>query len=387
MNTMRVRLLLIVFLSGILFFGCKKDEFPDDDPNLEPITLSGNQTSPINIENIFNNPERVDYIVSGTWNITAPVTVEPGVRFSMLSGSRIRISGSGSFQALGTQNAPIIFAGEESAQGYWDYIAFESNSPNNRLEFCEIRDGGGSSLSSYVGMVVLRNNAQAAFLNCKISNSQRNGLHVADNDSRISAFSSNEFSACLLYPISLRSSHIAALDFETTFTVNNGFNQIEVSGNTINAPANIPKVNGPYVFKGTTSMEAPIEIEPGTLIEMGPSARINITASGSLRAIGTVNDRITITGEQPAKGYWDYIYFNASSSPNNQLKFVDISYGGGSTLSCCGANIAATNSSFSLENCSINDSQRWGMRLRSNTQFEDLGGNTFNGNTLGDIDD
>jgi len=386
-NTMQVRYLLFALLSLFIIVSCNKDDDFDDDPDVEPEMISGNQTTPITLENIFNNPNRIDYVISGNWNITAPVIIEAGVRISMQSNARIRVSGSGSLQCIGTESEPIFIEGQESSPGYWQYIAIESNSPNNRLEYCNVKDGGGSSLSSYPGMIVLRGNAQTAIINSNLSNSQRNGFFVGDNDSRLSEWGNNSVTSCQLYPISLRSTQLALMDEGTSFDENNGFNQIEVIGATINSPMSIPKVNGPYAFKGNTNIEAMVEIQPGTYIEMGPSARINITTSGSLNMTGTSTDRITITGEQEAKGYWDFIYFNGSNSPNNQFKYVDISYGGGSSLSCCGANIASNNSIFSMENSSVNNSQRWGIRLRSNSQFEDLGGNTFDGNELGDLDD
>jgi len=322
---MRVRHYFIIMLSLCMYASCNKDEDFDDDPNLEPVMITGNQASPLTLENIFNNPSTVDYIVSGTWSITAPVIVEAGVRISMQSNARIRISGSGSFQCNGTANAPIFIEGQEMAPGYWEYISFESNSPNNKLEYCNIQNGGGSNLSSYPGMVILRSNGQVSILNCNFSNSQRNGFVIGDNDSRLSNWSMNSFTTCQLYPISMRSTQLAAMDEETVFTDGNAFNQIEVMGNTISTPLTIPKVNGPYVFKGNTNIESMVQVSAGTLIEMGPSARITISTSGSLNASGTSAERIVITAEQEAKGYWDYLYFNGSNSPNNQFKFVNIS--------------------------------------------------------------
>jgi hypothetical protein len=377
---------LFIAMSILLLFSCNKKEEFEDDPDLEPVLITGTQNTARILENIFSNPSRVDYIITGNWDITAPVIIEPGVRIAIESRRRIRVSGSGSLAAVGTTNAPIIFEGATASAGFWEYLSFESNNPDNRLEYCMVRHGGGSSLSSYPGMVVVRNNAQVAIVDCEVKDSQRNGILVGDNDSRFSEFARNDVSSCELFPISLRSSHVGALDFETIFTQNNGFNRIEVNGNNVNTSINIPKVNGPYLFKGNTNFNAATNIAPGTLIEMGPSARFTIGESGSLSAIGTENERITIRGEQRAKGYWDYIYFNRSRSPNNQFNYVDIAEGGGSSLSCCGANVSASDAIFSMGNSSVTDSQRWGMVIRSGSEWEDLGGNIFSGNELGDID-
>ena len=381
------KFLLLIFLP-LLIASCAKEVGNEvDDPNLEPLVIGGTQSTPLVLERIFSNPNTVDYIVDGTWRIEAPVVVDPGVRFSMTSNARIQVRGSGSLSVFGTADKPVFFEGEVDAKGYWDYISFETNNPSNRLEYCFIRHGGGNSTSSYPGAVVVRNNSQLSMINTLISKSQRNGLVLADNDSRIPEFKDNIITDCSIYPIVLRTSQVQFIDETTQFTSGNGFNQIEVQGNTISSPMTIKRAAGPYVFKSTSNIDASVEIMPGTVIEMGPSARVQIRASGSLTAIGTPENRITITAEQEAKGYWDYIYFNGSNSPNNQFKYIDISSGGGSGLSCCGGTISLINGFLSMENSSVTNSQRWAMRLRSNSAFEDLGGNVFSGNELGDIDD
>ena len=380
---------LLLFFLPLFFVACDKDDDNGgDDPNLEPIVLSGTENAPLVLESIFNNPDRVDYIINGNWRIEAPVTVEPGVRFMMTSGSSIQVRTSGSLNAVGEVDKPIYFEGEQPAPGYWGYISFESNNPNNRLEYTIIRHGGGNNFSSYPGSVVLRSNSQMGMVNTQISDSQRNGFVIGDDDSRLSVFSDNIISDCALYPIVLKTSQVQFIDNTTQFTSGNGFNQIEVQGNTVSAPLTIRPAAGPYVFKGNSRIEAAVQILPGTLIEMGPSARIEMRSTGSLSAIGTPAERITFTGEQQAKGYWDYIYYNGSNSPNNQFKYVDISYAGGNNFSCCGGAVSlASNAFFSMENSSINNSQRWGIRIRGGSTFENLSGNTFSGNELGDIDD
>jgi hypothetical protein len=386
---MKLNKFFILLFLPLFFVACDKDDDNGgDDPNLEPIVLSGTESAPLVLENLFNNPERVDYIVQGTWRLDAPVTVEPGVRFMMTSGANIQVRGSGSFNVVGEVDRLIYFEGEQAAQGYWGYITFESNNPSNRLEYCVIRHGGGSTLSSYPTMVNVSSNGQVSVVNTVISDSQRNGFRIGDNDSRLPEFRDNTITNNGLYPIVVRTTQMQFIDETTDFTTGNGFNQIEVQGNTVSSSMTINPAAGPYVLKGNNNINASVEVLPGTLIEMGPSARIQVSSSGSLRAIGTPTERITFTAEQEAKGYWDYIYFNSSNSPNNQFKYVDISYAGGSSLSCCGGAVSLSGGAFfSMENSSITNSQKWGMRIRGNSTFEDLGGNVFSGNDNGDIDD
>nr|MBS0037908.1 hypothetical protein [Saprospiraceae bacterium] len=381
--------ILFFAVLALLFTACEKDDDNGgDDPTLDPIILSGSETAPRTLESIFNNPATADYIVDGTWSINAAVTVEPGIRFLMTPGARIDIGSSGSLTAEGTSDQPIYIEGEAEARGYWDYIRFQSNNPNNILDYCIISHGGGSSFSNREASVSLVGNAQLSMTNTTIRESQRNGFIVTSSDNRLPLFQNNTVTGCEQYPIGIRPNQLSAIDETTDFTTGNGFNKIAMDGTSIDVPLTINKVAGPYLFVGTTSFNSNTEISPGTYIEMGPGARIQVGSSGSLSMIGTSSDRITITGEQPAKGYWDYIYYNGTNSPENQIKYTDISYGGGSTFSGRDA-IIGTNSSafFSMENSSITNSMRYGITLRSNSVFEDLGGNVFEGNEEGDIND
>lgn len=382
------KILLLAFLP-LFFVACDKDDDNGgDDPNLEPIVLSGNQSSPLLLENLFNNPERVDYIVQGTWSINAAVTVEPGVRFMMSPGARVDIGSSGSFTAEGTADRPIYMEGEAEARGYWDFIRFQSNNPNNVLDYCVISHGGGSSLSNRDGAISLISNAQLSVSNTIIRESQRNGIIVTNSDNRLSKFENNTITGCEWFPVIIKSQHLSSIDVTTEFTADNGFNKIRVDGTPVNTGLTINKAAGPYLFTGTTSFYGATEIEPGTYVEMGPSARIEVRNTGSLAIVGTVDDPITITGEQLAKGYWDFIYFNDSNSPYNIIQFADISYGGGSGLSNRDGIISSRgNSFFAIGNSSLTNSMRYGITIGSGTTWENLGEIVFSGNELGDIND
>ncbi len=385
---MRLNKFLLLLLFPFFFISCEIDDNGDDDPNLEPITLSGSQSSPLTLENLFNNPGRVDYIVEGTWSINAAVTVEPGVRFMMTPSARIDIGSSGSFSAEGTADRPIYIEGEADAKGYWDYIRFQSNNPNNILDYCIISHGGGSSLSSRNAAIALINNAQLSLSNTVIRESQRNGIIVTNSDNRLPVFENNTITGCEMFPIKIRPQQLSSIDVTTDFSSGNGFNQIEVDGTSVSTALAINKVAGPYLFTGTISLNGATEIEPGTYIEMGPSARIEVRSTGSLAIVGTPSDPIVITGEQNAKGYWDFIYYNDTNSPNNIIQYADISYGGGSSHSSRNGMISARANTFlAIGNSSITNSMRYGITIGSGVNWEDQGNNVFSGNELGDIND
>jgi hypothetical protein len=379
---MKIHHLLVLLILPLLWVQCKKD--PDDDPNLMPVELSGTQSTTLVLENIFNNPDLVDYIVTGTWRIEAAVEIEPGVRIQMKAGSKIEVRANGSLKAAGTGSMPIFFEGEQNAKGYWEYIQFDSNNPNNELSHCIISHGGGSTLSSRNASVVLLGNAQLSMQNSTVRQSARNGIRLAADDCRLPVFQGNTISDCDLHPVSFRTPHMGFIDATSSMSAN-GFNSIEVAGSTLRVPATVNSATVPYLLRATNRLEAAMEVQAGTAFLMAAGARIEVRSDGSLALLGTPGARITVQGEQEAKGYWETIYYNSSNSPNNQILYTDIAHGGKSTLSCCGGNVSLSGATLSMGNSSLTNSSRYGLVIRSNSTFDDLGGNTFGDNDLGDI--
>jgi hypothetical protein len=48
--------------------------------------------------------------------------------------------------AVGTLDNRIVFTGREEVKGYWDNLVFTNASPNSRLEYTEVRYGGGGTI-------------------------------------------------------------------------------------------------------------------------------------------------------------------------------------------------------------------------------------------------
>jgi hypothetical protein len=380
--------LAFLFASLLIVSACNPD---DDDigdlpPTGDPTELSGNQNTPLLLENIYSDPTAVDYIVTGHFNINAAVEVEPGVNIMVVAGRRITVGSGGSFNAEGTAQMPIRIFGEQAVKGYWDYLRFDgSNNPSNRLIHVHFADGGGDSFRE--SMVYLNGNSQVTIQNSTFDNSARNGLQLNDTDCRIPDFSNNRFDNCDLYPISLRSLYQAgSLDGNTEFVGNNINNAITIAGSSISLPFSLAKLQGPLLLNGTTNVNADMSIVPGAIIHMGPGARINIGSTGSLNAIGTAGERITIRGAVQTEGYFDYVRFDNSNNPLNEFRFVDVSYGGGDSFRDAAVFVGG-NALFTMGNSSVNYSARYGICGSSGFNFVNDGNNVFLGNQLGDICD
>ncbi|TVR80741.1 MAG: hypothetical protein EA412_04395 [Chitinophagaceae bacterium] len=381
---------ILLLLLSVLFLSCQKDDEDDLPTTGTPIELSGTQDVPLTLDNRFQSATAYDYYVSGTWNLDAAVTIEPGVRIRMNASARINVRSGGSLAAVGTSDLPIVFDGEAPTPGYWDYIRFDnSNNPNNKLIHTIIRNGGGNSANAGNAAVFLQGNSQLVMQHSEVTNSARYGIRIRQVDGRLNDFSNNKIDNCQLHPISLASlRQVSGIDGSNNFVGNNTYNSIEVGGSSIDVPFTVKNTVGPINLKGTTNMSAALTIEPGTTILMGPSARLNISSSGSISMIGNPDNIITVTGEQEAKGYWDYIRIDNSNNPSNEFQYVDISYGGGNSANAGNANVHINGSGFlKMGNSTVSNSARYGLRVRNNDGvYEDLGNNTFFGNELGDVE-
>ena len=72
-----------------------------------------------------------------------------------------------------------------------------------------------------------------------------------------------------------------------------------------------------------------LELAAGVSIKFGENAGISVTSDGRLKAVGTSEDPIVLTGKEETAGHWAGVYFYQSSSTDNKLDHVTISYAGG----------------------------------------------------------
>lgn len=68
--------------------------------------------------------------------------IEPGVIIQMESGKQFEIDTEGSMRAVGTASDPIIFRGSTPGTPSWNAIFFRSQSVDNVMQHCIIREAG-----------------------------------------------------------------------------------------------------------------------------------------------------------------------------------------------------------------------------------------------------
>lgn len=371
---------LMLLACALAMFSC--DLIESADPINEARELTGDQNTDLILTDIFDGPG-ADYYVTSTWRLNARVTVMPGVNIRMESEATIYVDVDGSFSAVGTASDPINIFGNQNSKGYWNEINFDdSNNSLNQLHFVNISDAGGGYES---GAVTLSGTAQVQITNTTIDNCLEYGLFLVNEESKLTGFSNNTLSNCGKYPVGLNTNHMHFMDATNTFANNGDNNFIHVeSGSSVTQHVTWKNLTVPYYLTSFYNIiESDVNVEPGTIFLMGSESRISIWADGSLRMIGTPDQRITVSGKVNSPGYFEGIYFEDSNNPLNVFLYVDVAYAGPGSN---GANIWLSGSTrFEISNSSVNHSANYGVYVSRYAVFTNGENNVFTGNAGIDI--
>ncbi len=381
MKTSRVTLLGSALIIGLALVSCKKEGCTDplatnynSSANQEDGSCvfdgtgggSGGGGAAVVITDDVTTPTTWSGNISVCDNITvsSALTIEEGTVISMCASTRIYVSASGSITAIGTANEPIIIAGETATQGFWGGIQIDSNNPNNQFDYVTVRDGGSYWAYGYTNIQV-ENQAKFSITNSTISNSEQSGLY-ANESASITNFANNTFSNNGTYGLNISANQIGALDGNSNYNVNNGESTINVRDATVNSDQTWKKTDTPFLFNGGTDIASAVVIEPGVHIQFESDAGIEVSSTGSLSAIGTSSEPILLEGRFASSGYWRSLDFE-SNNPNNQLAYVTITDGGQYWADDYSALKVTSGSRLELNNCTVSNSNSWGMWVGTST--------------------
>ncbi|MBN2495008.1 MAG: hypothetical protein JXR96_10490 [Deltaproteobacteria bacterium] len=122
------------------------------------------------------------YVVFGLIDLDARVTVEPGATFLFDQDAGLDVDSDGALTAVGTEEAPILFSGTDSFNGWWRGLVFDDTSSfYNELAYAIVEYGGAYEFMDNQANVMLK---WTSFLNvshCTIRHSGGWGLWYDDN--------------------------------------------------------------------------------------------------------------------------------------------------------------------------------------------------------------
>jgi hypothetical protein len=310
-----------------------KDEVNIQVNNVVPngpttVILDGNINSNTTFPNIFEDPERIDYIVTQNIEVWADLTIMPGVTMAFQEDKGLQIM-SGYIKAIGSNISPIIFTSLEEESAYWKGIAIYSNNELNEFNFVTIKNGGSVAFNETgirANVFLSGNDFSAAALkinNSTFSNSGGYGLYVQGGSSLSGqqqiTFSNNQQAAAFI-PARLLNS-IDPVSY-------NAGNVLETGGLVSQETELVWKKlsGGSYLVTKDIQLKAGITIEAGATFAMKSGISISVSDNGYLNASGTqaAPVKFTSTGNQV---YWNGLYFN-SYNFNNSLNYTEVSNAG-----------------------------------------------------------
>ncbi|MNJ86060.1 hypothetical protein D3C87_35430 [compost metagenome] len=144
---------------------------------------------------------------------------------------------------------------------------------------------------------------------------------------------------------------------------------VEVTPNgsaTISSPTTWTAGNV-YVVTGDVTVTSVLTIEPGTIVKLSGSSRLQVINTGKILANGTAANHVVFTSlnddsycgdsngdgtaTTPAKGDWGYIYLNGGTG--HQFTYCDVLYAGNPGAGPHAVYIAVTGVSFNFDHCTF----------------------------------
>jgi len=317
------------------------------------IKVLENITEDMTLTNIFDDPQKADYAVSGISDVRADLTIEPGVHIEFGSDTRMDIESEGSLIAIGTEEAPIRFTGAVKSPGSWRGIHFKSLSPDNELSHVIVEYGGDNNANIFV------NNNGAVTINHTTSQfSSSYGLE-ADNGAQLRDFSNNVFADNETAIMNIPTNLIGSLDINSDYNGESGTDYIStLGGGEVNTNQTWPSIEVPYIIDGFVDIKSEVKVQPGAMIKFKQEARLDIE-EGALTAIGTSDNPIKFLGNEETSGFWQGIRFRTKNTAN-ELTYTEVSHGGANGK----ANVVVDNSgAVKITNSTLTSSETYGLEV------------------------
>jgi hypothetical protein len=316
------------------------------------------------------------------------------------NGASINVSTSGSLNAVGTADKPIIFRGSTDAKGVWKGIFFQSNNVNNELTYCTVKNGGSASFDgkSIQANIRIAVTGKLKLTHSTISQSAGNGVYAEGLDDfeleLLTSVVSDTFTSNNGYPLSLTAASVKNITTGILIGLNQ-YDKIEVRGGRMYGDHTWNKMPVPYYISGLTSAgyytsTGNLTVQPGTSILCAADQGIQVGeySNGYIKMVGTASEHILISGDTQAPGAWKGICFQ-SQNVSNQLSYVDVSYGGSSSFTGASTqlgNIVAggySAGSVTLTNVTSSNSAGYGVYATMASPVVNIQGVTFAGNASG----
>lgn len=337
MNLLRPLLTSLLITLVLCFNACQKDPSKIciqkiiSDPNYFSVDRT--------LTNNCKKQQGIDYILTGnkTYVISANLLIEEGTIIEVQDSAALVIETTGTLQAKGTTDAPIIIRRHHKSTGHWRGLFVRSTSSLNELQHVHLKNAGGASIagSTARGAVVLLDQGTIAINASKIEGSASYGINIASTAAKLTSLKNNIITNNNI-PMRLHTTQATTLSSNNDLTGNkNNFVQFCIQP-FINENYTWPMLNIPYRLMPLDSSSTPTQliagtgsltIAPGSKLEMTQATGFAVRDLGQLSVIGTPERPILFTGVIKNYSTWEGFEFRFTPK-NNRFEHVRIEHAG-----------------------------------------------------------
>ena len=313
------------------------------------------------------------------------LTIQPGTILKFNSGTGIIISTTGTLNAVGTVEQPILFTANTATPtaGYWKGINFGATSANSVLDHVIVEYGGSGTgnVRTSGAVIQVKNSVIRYSSNYGIYGTNLNNITISNN-----IFTNNAGYAAFM---TLSNGSITS-PISSTGT-NNGKNGIAFNGSLgINTSLSGNNNDFPYIISSsgiTINSGVSLTLPEGTVIKFdntNPSLNVN----GTLNVSGSSSSPVYFTSMKddsvggdtnhdgsatsPVWADWGRVYIAAGGSAVIDHAFIR--YGG------YGANMVEQVGALTLTNSTISYGRNMGLASTAGNIMPTLSNNSFNNN-------
>ncbi len=281
------------------------------------VSCRGGTVSTAQIWEKLNVPVRF----SGSTSLEAGVEIKPGAEYQFTAARYFDVGEDAYLKALGTTTEHIVFRGVNATAGFWQGIYINSNDVVNQLLYTDVSDGGYNDYAD----LYLTGTSRVMISNSSFTNSSTNGVY-AEEGAIISTWSGNTVSGNTACPVSVAAAQVASLTAGSILQ-GNIIDRVEIRGGAVTSAGTWAKQDVPYRVIANVWMEAAVTVSAGAAFLFNAHTGLDVTATGSLYAVGTTVDSIRFEGTSNTPGYW-YGITIGSNNVNNVLTYAVIANGG-----------------------------------------------------------
>ncbi|SIS37409.1 hypothetical protein SAMN05421766_101109 [Zobellia uliginosa] len=326
-----------------------------------------------------NGPAAVDYIVKCVIDVTAPLTIEPGVVIEFTENAGLGIYNEGTLNAMGTDNEPIVLRGNSDIKGWWRGVHIETQSVDNKLKHVIIEGAGSNYVycCNQAASLYLKG-AKIALENVHLTKGKGIGL-IASIGTQLESYSNITINTHDSYPAEFNAEVLSGLDGMGSDYSGNGKDFVNVTGAAVNNQTTWYKLNVPYLLPGKVlDIKSGFVIDAGAEIVFNENGGIGVYSDGFLTVDGNAGAPVVMRGQSPVKGFWRGLYFETNSL-NNKIDYLEISDTGSNYVYCCGekAAILFHSGRASISNSILSNGKSYGIVAKDGFKFEKYAANTI----------